>query len=153
MRRRVLLVEPDAADAASLLRAVALLADVDACTDFLAARKQLLGSGYDLLVTNLRLRAYNGLHLVYLARADRPATSSIVYTDRRDLALAREVQHAGAFYESRDRLPYVLQAYFAASLPPVDRRNPAFADRRHSFRGGRRSSDVAVLAIRSVPRN
>src|SRR5438270_5511393 len=150
MHRRVLLVEPDAADAAGLLRIVALFADVNACTDFVAARNQLLGSGYDLLIANLRLRAYNGLHLVYLARADRPATSSIVYTDRRDLALAREVQHAGAFYESRDRLPYVLQAYFAATLPAADRRNPAFTDRRQPFRGGRRSSDVAVLAVRSV---
>jgi ActR/RegA family two-component response regulator len=123
-----------------------LVANVDVCPEFSAARATLLTNTYDFLVTNLRLRAHNGLHLVYLAKSSGIAMRSIVYTERREVAFAREVQAAGAFYELRDRLPYVIPAYLEAMLPSLDRRNAALKDRRLAFRGGRRSSDVSSLA-------
>ena len=147
MRTRVLLVEPDPADAAILRHSLAMAADVDAYFDFSTARSHLLAHGYQLLVTNLRLRAYNGLHLVYLAQVSSSLTRSVVYTNSRESALAREVQHAGAFYECRSRLPYTLRGYIDATLPPRDRRDPEIADRRQAFRGGRRRSDLPSLVV------
>jgi DNA-binding NtrC family response regulator len=144
--RALLVVEPNAAIANDLRHALVLVAGVDLCPEFSAARARLLAKTYDFLITNLRLRAYNGLHLVYLARSSGVATRSIVYTERREIAFAHEIQAAGAFYELRECLPYVIPAYLEAALPSADRRDAALRDRRHSFRGGRRSSDVSSLA-------
>ena len=146
MRTRVLLVEPDGTALSILRSAAGLIADIDACADFVSARARAVSGEFDFLVTNLRLEAYNGLHLVYLALSARSTTRSIVYTDQREMQLAREVQEAGAFYELRDRLPYALHAYLHSALPPADRRNPALGDRRGIFRGGRRSADLPLLA-------
>jgi len=142
----ILLVEPNAAVASDLRHALMLVASVEICPDFPGARTRLLTDDYDFLVTNLRLRAFNGVHLVYLAKSSGATTRSIVYTERREAALAREAQAAGAFYELRDRLPYVICSYVKATLPSADRRDPAQRDRRQMFRGGRRSTDVSALA-------
>jgi DNA-binding NtrC family response regulator len=146
VRSAILLVEPSAAGVSDLRQAFRLVATVVVCPDFAGARQELVTNAYDFLVTNLRLRAFNGLHLVYLAKSSGIATHSIVYTERREVAFAREVQAAGAFYELRQRLPYVIGAYLEAALPPADRRDAAQKDRRHLFRGGRRSSDVSSIA-------
>ena len=134
----VLIVEPDANGLFAAKKALWNLADVEACSDFQAARASLVARQPDLLVTNLRLHAYNGLHLVHLA-PDR--TRCIVYSEGDDLGLAREVQAAGAFYERSWRLPRALAAYAQAVLPPRDRREPTALDRRLEFRGGRRCTD------------
>ena len=143
---RVLLVEPDAAWRAHLRDAVREVADLDGDADFLAARTHLLSKPYDWLVTNIRLGAYNGLHLVHLAGISRPLIRFLVYADRRDLWLAREAQRAGAFYESRDRVDRSLPTYLRSTLPPQDRRNPAEPDRRADARGSRRCADSLCSA-------
>jgi DNA-binding NtrC family response regulator len=147
VRTAILFVEPNAAIASDLRYALALVASVDMCPEFSAARARLLTGTYDFLVTNLRLRAYNGLHLVYFARSLDVPTRSIVYTERREIAFAQEIQSAGAFYELRESIRYVMPAYLEATLPSTDRRDAALKDRRHAFRGGRRSSDVSSLAM------
>jgi hypothetical protein len=137
----VLLVEPDDAWRAHLRDTVRGVADLDGDADFLAARTHLASNPYDWLVTNLRLGAFNGLHLVHLAGISRPSIRFLVYADRSDLWLAREAQRAGAFYESRDRVDRALPAYLRSALPPQDRRNPAEPDRRAAKRGSRRRVD------------
>jgi hypothetical protein len=77
------------------------------------------------VVTNVRLGAYNGLQLVYLATARSLATRSIVYSDEYDLGFARDAHRAGAFYERRECLPVTLGAYLRGTLPSEDRRNPS----------------------------
>jgi DNA-binding NtrC family response regulator len=139
---RVLLVEPDAAWRAHLRDTVREVADLDGDADFLAARTHLFSKPYDWVVTNIRLGAYNGLHLVHLAGISRPIRF-LVYADRRDLWLAREAQRAGAFYEHRDRVDRALPAYLRSALPPQDRRNPAEPDRRAAKRGSRRCADAS----------
>lgn len=139
MSLRVLLVDTDVSAGACLREAIGSCVDIETCTNFAAARSQLLRGNYDRLVTNLRLQSHNGLHLVHLAS---PATRSIVYTERPDISLAREIQNTCAFYECRERLAHAIVGYVQSSLPPVDRRNPSRAGRRMMFRGGRRSSDV-----------
>lgn len=149
MNPRVLLVEPDQTFAAKLQHATAPVATVDYCSEFDAARPRLFETTFDFLVTNLRLKAYNGLHLVYLAGATGPSPRCIVYSAKRDAAIAREVHRAGAFYETGECLAITLTAYLRGTLPPTDRRDPAHPDRRLIFRGGRRCWDqhVAIASI------
>jgi|SRR5947207_5306896 len=135
----ILLVDPDVDYLRSTQNALRFMADVEVSSKFAAARARLLSPRPpDLLVTNLRLQAYNGLHLVHMTDA---RTRCVVYSNYDDLVLAREVQAAGAFYERSTELPRTLAAYVRASLPPRDRRNLTALDRRLSPRGGRRCTD------------
>lgn len=157
LRLRVLLVEPDP-ELRGTLEAVAVpFARVDACSSFASARTHLKTAEYDLLVTALRLREYNGLHLVYLANAASSASAAdaasagkrfhaLVYDEKPDLNVAREVQRAGAFYEIAERIAVTLPSFLPANLPDADRRAPAMFDRRQSVRGGRRLWDRNMLA-------
>jgi DNA-binding NtrC family response regulator len=140
-RRRVLIVEPDRALRAALAAAAGPFAFVDACDSFEAANARIREVPYDLVVTNVRLQAYNGLHLVYLAKLLHSSTPAIAYDEQVDLGLASEVRRACAFYELAHRLPIVLPRYIDAALPAEDRRDPSIFDRRTSPRGGRRLWD------------
>jgi len=139
--RPVLLVEPDDAARHTLHDAIGALAAIEPHREFMTARGRCLAGSFDFLVTNMRLGAYNGLHLAYLCMAGLGTPRVIVYTDARDQSLAREVQRAGAFYEVGTCLPVTLAAYFSSMLPPRDRREPARFDRRRQTRGGRRCWD------------
>lgn len=145
MSNRVLLVEPSAVIASSLLVVGRALGSVEHHAKFESARATLATKSFDFVVANLRLHEFNGLHLVYLvSRSPRPP-KCIVYTNVRNPALAREVQGAGAFYETAECLPVTLPAYLRGSLPSTDRRNPTTTDRRDAFRGGRRCWDEHLL--------
>jgi hypothetical protein len=89
-------------------------------------------------VTNLRLEAYNGLHLVLLTAGT--ATRCVAYSSG-DLGLAREVLAAGAFFEQSSRISDALIGYVLGDLPPFDRRRLISLDRRQIPRGGRRCTD------------
>ena len=143
--RHVLLVEPDAVFGSHLQQAVSDVADTRCVSHFAAARSLLEQTPVDLLVTNLRLGAFNGLHLVYLARLVARGTRAVVYTEWLDTGLGRDVQRAGAFYETRPCLPYSLVSYVDAVLPLKDGRHLAVHDRRQTFRGGRRSADRPIF--------
>jgi DNA-binding NtrC family response regulator len=145
MSSRVLIVEPDPAVLSSLLHSIGPLADAEGCLSFPSARDRLVAQPYERLITNLRLEAHNGLHLVYLVRASGWQTRSVVYTTHPELYLAHEVQAAGAFYESLDRLHLVLQGYVERNLPSFDRRHPLRPSRRILFRGGRRAADLSAI--------
>jgi DNA-binding NtrC family response regulator len=141
MLRHTLLVEPDIGRRMLLSSALGGGTHICAPADFVMARLCLSTTRYDLLVANIRLGAYNGLHLVYLIRGSH--TRSVVYAEHDDLFFARTAQTAGAFYERFRRTPAALRGYLAGSLPPSDRRDPAIVDRRcpSMFRGSRRSAD------------
>ena len=142
--KHLLVVEPDAILGQRLQASCERIARATVCRDFLSARSQLLAGAPDLLVTNLRLEEYNGLHLVLLA-ADG-VTRSVVHTDRPDPYLVREAQTIGAFFERTDRLSHSLINYLQFPLPQRDRRDADRYDRRTAFRGGRRSADIALQA-------
>lgn len=150
MRQRVLLVDLRAYYAQRLILGWTDLASVESCSDFKRARQLLLGDPPDLLVTNLRLGVYNGLHLVYVSALSRTGVRAIVYSDTADQWALREIRSAGAFFERGVTLPHALPAYLDASLPPVDRRGMV-ADRRKLFRGGRRAVDVPMAGTRPRP--
>jgi DNA-binding NtrC family response regulator len=139
------LVEPDARTVRALEAALQGVAATAICADYATARQCLFDTLPDLLVTNLRLQAFNGLHLVYLARVISPNTICVVYQTHNDIGLARMVQAAGAFYERTECLPAAIAAYLERDLPTRDRRDPANSDRRLDFRGGRRAADFRLL--------
>jgi DNA-binding NtrC family response regulator len=141
----ILLVEPSATW--RTLLATGLPGQMDEHDRFETARQSLGLVQYDLIVANMRLGAYNGLHLVYLARVLGSSVPAIVYDEHPNVALAREVQRAGALFELKHRLPITLPTYVGAALPTSDRRNPAVPDRRVISRGGRRRWDRHVLAV------
>ena len=142
----VLLVEPNPRVADMIQEAIRPMAQVYHHLEFESARRRLGTMRVDFVISNLRLGAFNGLHLTYAANATAPARC-IVYTDAREPALAQDVRRAGAFYEVTDRLPVTLTAYLASNLPAADRRDPATPDRRTPFRGGRRIWDRQLLSV------
>jgi hypothetical protein len=144
---RTLIVEPDHAVMLTLRRSVGDTPYVTSCHDFLGARTQLLENVPDVLITNIRLAEYNGLHLVLLSRASGQRTRCLVYSGQPDLVLVNEARDLGALFERTERLRYALPRYIDADggWPQSDRRDPFRVDRRTIFRGGRRASDVAEL--------
>jgi DNA-binding NtrC family response regulator len=148
--RRLLLVDPSRSISLRLRDSISANVRVTISTTFQEARPRLLARPPHLLVTNVRLNAHNGLHLVYLAATENLPTRSIVYAEHHDPALAREAQAAGAFYERADTLKYCLDAYVRAVLPPRDRRDVARVSRRRVLRGGRRAADSVHLGLADV---
>jgi DNA-binding NtrC family response regulator len=141
-RALIILVEPNDLARGLLQAAASQVGQVESYHQFESARARLRLGSFDFLVTNIRLGAYNGLHLVYLISSAGERPRAIVYNEERDPVLAREAQRAGAFYEVGAALPITMASYFTGRLPPLDRRDAALPDRRSLFRGGRRAWDA-----------
>jgi hypothetical protein len=145
---RLLLVEPETKLRRQLQEAAGPSVIVDADTGLQTARHRLTANEYDWLVTNVRLQAYNGLHLAYLAKLVPSPIRILIYGGSADTALAREAQLLGAFFEPQASVARSLGGYITADLPPLDRRDAHIRDRRTVFRGGRRRSDIGLVAER-----
>lgn len=146
VRSFVLIVEPDVRIGRKLRSLAATVAATTLCPDFDGGRAELQRHPPHVLVTNLRLEAYNGLHLVLLSQATGSGARCLVHTNRPDFLLVSEALAMGAFFERTERLPYSITAFITGQLPVADRRNPDQFDRRTGFRGGRRASDVEACA-------
>jgi hypothetical protein len=120
---------------------------VKAHTEFESVRRLLNGAGElpNALVSNVRLGEFNGIHLVYLAKLHDSRLRALVYGRPHDPMLAREAQRASAFYQRQGFLSFSLASFLRAGLPVNDRRDVSGIDRRTTFRGGRRTTDVASL--------
>ncbi len=70
--------------------------DTVSCERFLDAKGMLATSRPDLLLTDLRLGAYNGLQLAILARERHPGLPVIVLTGYEDPTLRDEAIRSGA---------------------------------------------------------
>ena len=145
-RSSVLIVEPNHRVGRKLREVAITVAATTLCPDFDGGRAEMQQHPPGVLVTNLRLEAYNGLHLVLLSQATSTGARCLVHTDRPDFLLVGEALGMGAFFERTERLPYSLVAFITGDLPPADRRNPDQFDRRSNFRGGRRASDIEGVA-------
>ena len=86
-----------------------------------------LGSPPHLLITELRLGAFNGLHLVIRGRAEFPEMAAIVVTKNTDPVLEAEAKRYGAAYvlKSGDHTSF---------LEIISQRLGLSADRRSSIR-------------------
>jgi ActR/RegA family two-component response regulator len=141
---RLLLVEPDDRARRTLEAAASRIVEVECHRAFETARASLRDAPFAFVVTNLRIDAHNGLHLVYLSSSASQPPRAIVYSEERELWAARESHHAGAFYEVARCLPVTISAYLTARLPLRDRRDPLLTDRRQLFRSGRRCWDKHI---------
>jgi CheY-like chemotaxis protein len=70
--------------------------DVTAAASYDEAKAALAESMFDLLVTDVRLRAYNGLHLVMHSRAEHPDMAVVITTGYDEPALALEASRYNA---------------------------------------------------------
>ena len=98
-RRRVVLVDDDP----DFVRIVTTLLtqsgyEVQSFAQFEAARDYLLTSTPDVIMSDVRLGAFNGLQLVLLVKLNHPETTAIVLTGFDDPVLRAEAQRAGAHY-------------------------------------------------------
>jgi DNA-binding NtrC family response regulator len=139
--KSVLFVDPSRELQRTVQNVLKSLATVHVSSTFEDACSRLIASPPDLLVTSVRLHAHNGLHLVYLA-ARNPRTRSVVLLTDADLALAREVETAGAFVVQEPWLVIAIESLVLATLPRSDRRDAGTFDRRRKSRGGRRCTDA-----------
>jgi len=97
--RQVLVVDDDH----SLLRLVSQWLtgggfSVVACDSFEEARRELALHPPDVLLTDLRLGAFNGLQLVILANEQHPQPLTVVMSAYDDPTLREEAERCGARY-------------------------------------------------------
>src|SRR5262245_48637114 len=117
MGKHVLLVEPDSDLVKVLIKRIERLADVEVHSLFETARRRLGECPFDFIVTNVRLGDHTGLELVRLSLASGDPARSLVYTDTHDPLVGRQIQTAGAFYETRTCSPYAVAPFLAGRLP------------------------------------
>ena len=72
--------------------------DVSTSGDFLEARSKLLAQPFDVLVTDVRLGAFNGLQLAVIARDKWPDIQIVVISGFDDPVLKAEASAAHATY-------------------------------------------------------
>jgi DNA-binding response OmpR family regulator len=83
---------------------------VTCASTFDQAKQGLLVAPPDLLVTDVRLGAYNGLHLVVRAHSEHPSMPAIVMDVQHDQVLESETKSAGAVYVGKPLSPGPLVA-------------------------------------------
>ena len=120
--------------------------DPVAARDFQTARCLLLDPP-DLLVTQLRLHRYNGLHLVLYAKARRPRTAALVMASHEDCAVRDDAEQIGSTLVV---IPTMRHEWVAAVLRTVAQARSSIATEciRPPFerrRGSRRSVDEYLL--------
>ena len=139
-------MEPDAVQVFHLARLIEAAGfRCLSATGFVPARRVIYEEHPEIVATNMRLGAFNGIHLAYLAKIQNAATRVMVYAREYDRLLAAEAVAAGAFYERLEFVPSAIVNFLRAALPDRDRRDPGSVCRRTAFRGGRRTTDVAAL--------
>jgi DNA-binding NtrC family response regulator len=98
-RHRVLIVD----DEPALLEALKVALErstcaVTACRAFDEARQQLLAEEFDVLITDVRLGAFNGIQLAVVARDRNPRMKIVVFSGYDDPVLRAEASNLGAIY-------------------------------------------------------
>jgi DNA-binding response OmpR family regulator len=97
--RKILLIEDDAELLVALVRAFREAGlEVLACGTFEEGREALRNQAFDVLVTDIRLGAFNGIQLAVVARDLHPSIRIIVYSGFDDPVLRAEAERIGATY-------------------------------------------------------
>lgn len=114
----------DQTDVAQVLRDSGY--DVVSTDSFEEARSVLASSVPDLLVTDVRLGAYNGLHLVWQRHLDHPGRPSIVTSSYHDSVLESEADRLGCPFLTmpidEQELRSIVTAVSRGAERPNDRR-------------------------------
>ncbi len=115
--RKILIVDDDVALLEGLESAFKSAGETaTACSSFELARQMLRSDEYDVLITDVRLGAFNGLQLALLARDLYPRINLIVFSGFDDPVLRAEAERAGA--------SYVVKPVATSTLLDLARRRP-----------------------------
>ena len=99
--------------------------DVAAFSHFEPAKRYLTLNGPDVLVTDLRLGAFNGLQLVLIAKSRRPQTAAFVFSRFDDPVLRQDAAAIGASFRMKpiesDRLLREIARLRTPSVAPFPR--------------------------------
>lgn len=97
--RSLLLVDDDEALLEALSRFLTENGfEVRACSTFEDAKREMATAAPDIVVTDVRLGAFNGLQLALLARDRNPDVRIIVFSGFDDPVLKEEARRLGATY-------------------------------------------------------
>jgi DNA-binding response OmpR family regulator len=94
---------------------------VTAATTYDAAKRLLALGSYDLLVTDVRLRGFNGLHLVRQNHHDRPEMGTVIITGYDEPLIQLEAGRYGAEYVVKPLVPAEFMKAVARSLAQIRR--------------------------------
>jgi DNA-binding response OmpR family regulator len=125
---------------------------VTAAESFVQAKPILLSQPPTILVTAVRLGAYNGLHLVLRAKSVRPEIAALVTSPENDAVLRADAEEMGATFvvtplPEKDLIAAVLQTLFRSDpagspiRPPFERRLGERRAGSETFSDERRSAD------------
>jgi CheY-like chemotaxis protein len=119
---RILVLDDDDSALAGI---VELLRDsgylVTGATTYDAAKRLLALDAYDLLVTDIRLRGFNGLHLVRQSHRDRPEMAIIIISGYDEPMIEVEAGRYGAEFVRKPIKPATFLQTVARSLADVRR--------------------------------
>lgn len=122
---------PDRVNTVLLLEAAGY--HVRSARSFDEAKALLAAERPHLLVTDLRLGQYNGIHLVLRSRSDYPGIVAVVTSRVADPVLEAEVHRQHAHFLLRPLTgPQLLAAIAASSEEGVSDRPPVGGDRPHT---------------------
>src|SRR5918999_343587 len=104
---------------------VELLRDADyhvtSAATYDAAKRLLALSSYDLLITDVRLRGFNGLNLVKKSRSDYPDMAVIIISGHHEPLIELEASRYQALFVKKPIRPFEFLATVASSLAGVRR--------------------------------
>ena len=99
VRLRVFVVDDEPALAESLRLGLQNYGhDVEMSRSFEDARRRLLAETFDVLITDVRLGAFNGLQLAVIARGNNPTMRIVVFSGFDDPVLREEATALNATY-------------------------------------------------------
>ena len=119
---RILVLDDDEHALAGL---VELLRDADygvtGASTYDAAKRLLALSSFDLLITDVRLRGFNGINLVKTSRSDYPEMAVIIISGYEEPLMELEASRYQALFVSKPIRPFEFLATVASSLAGVRR--------------------------------
>lgn len=144
----LVIVDPDWRAADSLaLEARKYRGGVVTHRSFEKAHEQIRMRAPLLVLAHAVIGPWQGVHLAAAAIRANSLAHAVIYGSPAELVLARTTFNNRVFFERQRFLRHSLSRYLAADLPRLDRRNVRIVDRRTTFRGGRRASDIDALRV------
>jgi CheY-like chemotaxis protein len=119
---RILVLDDDEAALAGIVELLRESGYIVAAAETYDTAKRLLGvDAYDLLITDIRLRGFNGLHLVQQLYRDRPEMGLIIITGYDEPMMEVEAGRYGAEFVRKPIKPAEFMETVARSLADVRR--------------------------------
>jgi hypothetical protein len=142
----ILVVDPDRHVADTLaLTAEKCRSGVTTCTSYEEAERAIRMRAPLFVLAHAVIGRSQGVHLAQAAIRANTHAHVVIYGSPSDLMLARTMFRTRVFFERETFVRYSLPRYLSADLPRLDRRDVRTVDRRTTFRGGRRASDIEAL--------